>query len=186
MTLTKISFNTLREANAFITAVMWINDSGISLEKAVRCCSGKIELTLKDTDSQNDTIPHLDLESIITIIEKEGSPSRGKVYAECWSDDHRVEAKFDASAYFAQASIKEILDLEQSDWSMDYASDAVAEFFEDLNPDVGAMFTYKRTATMGFGCTVDRNSAIDWLQHNRTELFENGSPLKALIEDSRE
>lgn len=98
-----------------------------------------------------------------------------RIRAECHSDDHHVETKFDATAYFEQASDDELLDLAKCDFGGDYAADAVAQFFDDRTTK--RLFDYLATdptmgrETVGFECHVDENDAMEWLAANRPELW---------------
>lgn len=182
MSLKTIKFNSVDEANAFVSGVFWVNDTTIELKRAIRHHNGSIELILKDSDTEADQIPHLQVEDLLETIE-DALPVVGNVAAECWSDDHHIEVKFNAASYFAQASVQDILDLEQCEWSCDQPCDAVALWCENSNPDVERMFTYTRIADLGFGCSVDRESAFVWLQQYRSELFTDESPLQSLLND---
>jgi hypothetical protein len=182
MSLKTIEFNSVDEANAFVSGVFWVNDSTIELERAIRHRNGSIELILKDSGTEADPIPHLQVEDLLETIE-DAWPVLGNIAAECWSDDHRVEVKFNAAPYFARASVQDILDLEQCEWSCDKPCDAVALWCENSDPTVERMFTYIRIADLGFECSVDRESAFTWLQQYRSELFTDESPLQSLLND---
>lgn len=91
--------------------------------------------------------------------------------AEVHSDDHRHEAIFDALPWFEQASDDEIRGLAECDFGCDYAADVVAEFVEDLDPDVADVFEFK-DAEEGFECNVNRPAAMNWLKENRPELHK--------------
>ncbi|MGG6262840.1 hypothetical protein ACQ4M3_20725 [Leptolyngbya sp. AN03gr2] len=183
MALKTIRFNNVQEADAFVTGVFWVNDSTISLVRAARHTDGTIELFLNDTDSKDDHIPPLQIKDILQTIEQ-ATPVYGMIEAECWSDDTRIEVKFNAAPYFAQALIEDILALEQCSWARDYACDNVAEFCENLNSEVERMFTYIRSADLGFECSIDRRLALNWLQQYRPELFTKESPLQSLLNNS--
>ena len=64
------------------------------------------------------------------------------INAEVHSDDRAVDADFDATLWFEQASDDEIMELEYSGWGGDYPADAVAQFFEDANSEVADVFKH--------------------------------------------
>jgi len=97
------------------------------------------------------------------------------IIAEVHSDDRIVEVEFDASAWFKQASDKEILALADIEWGGNYEADNVASFYE-ATPDVAEMFDYvhllnSRSITMGFECNVDESSAMTWLKTNKQDIW---------------
>jgi len=114
------------------------------------------------------------------------SPNRGpdssesvedlKVKAEVHSDDRVFEIDFDATDWFCQASDEEIVDLIGCDWGGDYPADAVAQFYEGTNAEIGTLFSYlssiKNTRkACGFECHVDGATAVEWLRKNKPHLL---------------
>ena len=96
--------------------------------------------------------------------------------AECHSDDRFVEATFDATPWFDQASDKAITALVQCEFGCDYPADDVAIFMADHNSDIADMFKYieivgKKTS-MGFECNVERTEAMRWISKKRPHLIE--------------
>lgn len=98
------------------------------------------------------------------------------IRAEVHDDEFRTSARFDATAWFEQASDTEILDLAKIDWRGDYAADAVAEFFEGHNigtPDtVDDVFKAVNVLDTGFEVSVEPDDAIRWVEKNRPHLME--------------
>jgi hypothetical protein len=102
---------------------------------------------------------------------------RATIPAECHSDDHIVEAEFDALPWFKQASDKEIIDLAKVEWGGDYEADDVADFCRNESWDVAAMFNYLDTVAgtdkaVGFECHVVEAAAMAWLQVNRPTVHQ--------------
>jgi len=62
--------------------------------------------------------------------------------AECYSDDHILEATFDAEPWFAHASRPQILALATCGWGGDYPADEVAIYMADYDQGVGKVFSY--------------------------------------------
>ena len=97
------------------------------------------------------------------------------INANAYSDDHIFTAKFDATEFFKQAELKEIVQLASIGWGGDYAADDVATFFEDKVgfEDVTKIFEYTRMKEdIGFECHVDEKDAMIWLRDNRPDVFE--------------
>lgn len=92
------------------------------------------------------------------------------VQAEVHSDDHKAAASFDARLWFEQATDEDIRELAGIGWGGDYEADAVARYMEDRNEDVAGVFTYARTAALGFECHVDEASALAYLAIRRPAL----------------
>lgn len=98
------------------------------------------------------------------------------ISAECHSDDHAVEAKFDATKYFEQAAAESIVALAACQWEGNYPADEVAIFMADYHEHVKLMFDYieiRNTSgtDLGFECSVDREEALAWLQLHRPHLW---------------
>lgn len=98
------------------------------------------------------------------------------IRAEVHDDEFRTSARFDATAWFEQASDKDILDLAKIDWRGDYAADVVAEFFEGYNvgtPDtVDDVFKAVNVLDTGFEVSVEPEDAVRWVEKNRPHLKE--------------
>ena len=99
------------------------------------------------------------------------------VSAKVHSDDYVFDIAFDATPWFEQASDEEILVLAKCDFGGDYPADAVADFFENSNPEVTDMFDYIHAHNksdvvehIGFECYVDEDEAMAWLVENKPEL----------------
>jgi len=109
----------------------------------------------------------------------------GGISAECHSDDRVVEVEFDATRWFQEASVDDILDLARCGWRGDIPSDQVAIKMADVNEEIAEMFEYvhivgKRT-TMGFECSVNEDDAMSWLADNRPDVLN-----KMMVELKRE
>jgi hypothetical protein len=98
------------------------------------------------------------------------------VPAECHSDDHAAEVKFDAAPWLKRASTKEILKLADCGWGGDYGADQVAMDMANKDADIAFMFKYvearKRSGQdIGFECHVQEDEALAWLNDNRPRVF---------------
>lgn len=98
------------------------------------------------------------------------------VPAECHSDDHAVEVKFDATVWFKQATTKKIVELAECGWGGDYPADQVAQDMAGVNDEVKDMFTYvfarqKGRADVGYECHVNEDLAREWLKYHRPRVF---------------
>lgn len=101
--------------------------------------------------------------------------------AHVYPDNHALKARFDALTWFDKAPDNAILALAECGWGGDYASDAVAEWFNNPespyhNADVERVFDYLHAQrnvdeNLGFECHVDGVKALEWLRHARPELF---------------
>lgn len=108
------------------------------------------------------------------------------VIAEVVSDDHIQKASFDAQDWFKQATDEDILELAREGYSHDFTSDNVARFFRETNEDVKRVFDYLDTIkdvpskkdVNGFGCTVDEDQAITWVDANRPHLMDQLAAIK--------
>jgi hypothetical protein len=101
------------------------------------------------------------------------------IRAECHSDDYVYEVNFDATKWFQEATDQEIRDLAGCEWGGDYPADAVAQYFEDTNAEIGAMFDYlyrvrNQRDAPGFEVHVEEEDATRWLAENRPNLLRNG------------
>lgn len=109
------------------------------------------------------------------LRERYGVQLRLRVHAEAHSDDYRVEVAFDAAPWFAQASDEAIVRLADAEWGTGEAADVVAEHFTRTHERIAFMFDYLDTfpegAAIGFECSVDPDSAKDWLKQNRPGLW---------------
>lgn len=97
------------------------------------------------------------------------------IKAECHSDDFRMEASFDATRWFEQASDQEITALAECGWRGDYPADEVARHFEDdATRDVFEYLAVKPKMPngdpVGFECSVSEEDALAWLRVNRPDL----------------
>lgn len=99
------------------------------------------------------------------------------VRAEVHSDDYVLEAKFDATPWFKQASAAEIVALGNCGWGGNYPADAVARFMGDLDDGIQQVFGYldvrntDGAPSLGFECHVDESDARRWITANRPQLL---------------
>ncbi|ABD72054.1 hypothetical protein Rfer_4368 (plasmid) [Rhodoferax ferrireducens T118] len=93
------------------------------------------------------------------------------VLATVTSDTTRTRVEFDAAPWFAQASDKNIRDLQAINWAHNYAADAVAEYFRKANADIRNILNEGG----GFECYVDEDGAMAWLKVHKTELWASFS-----------
>lgn len=98
------------------------------------------------------------------------------IQAMAHSDDYVHVIDFDAAAWFAQSTDRQIIALYGCDWSDDEPADVVALHFEACNQGIEAMLDYCRATqnlrnSVGFECSVDEAEAMAWLQVHRPELW---------------
>lgn len=98
------------------------------------------------------------------------------INAEIHSDDVRVQAQFDATRWFEQASDKDIQGLIKCDFGANYAADAVGQFQRDIDPEVENVFTYIGSLPegddfKGFEVQIHAPDAEDWIEKNRPHLM---------------
>ncbi len=120
------------------------------------------------------SIPVADLMTLpaAELTQRYGVTRRLRIEAKVWDDSRVNEAGFDAALWFAQADSSDIESLQEIGWSGDYASDAVAEYYDGRHPEVTEVFNYIRAvrntrAQTGFECSVDEDSAKAWLKVHR-------------------
>jgi len=98
------------------------------------------------------------------------------IRAEVHDDEFRTSARFDATAWFDQASDEEILDLAKIEWRGDKPADVVAEFFEGHNvgtPDtVEDVFKAVNVLDTGYEVSVEPDDALRWVKTHRPHLME--------------
>jgi hypothetical protein len=99
----------------------------------------------------------------------DGAPIRAEVH----DDNHRFEVKFDARLWFEKASDEDIIYLYEENWTAGYASDPVAEFFENINRQITNFFESKGDS--GFSVSVNEDDAIAWIKQHRPHLAEKMS-----------
>lgn len=117
-------------------------------------------LVMLDTTRRTETVDRWeDLE-----VESE------RVDAEVHTDDGSAEAEFDAAPWLRQATGEEIRALAECGWRGDYPADAVAEWTQDIDADVRAVFRRVRRRSLGFECSVDEEQARHWLEQNRPDV----------------
>ncbi len=97
------------------------------------------------------------------------------IKAECHSDDRVIEATFDATPYFVQASAKSITALAECGWGGDYPADYVAQFMAEHDEEVSKVFQYldlvgDQKDAPGFECHVDEADTMAWLRENHKAL----------------
>lgn len=124
------------------------------------------------------SVPLVDMETMswLELAQAYGAAKRLRVGAEVHDDGHHYEVDFDAAPWFAQASDQDIRALHEIGWEGDYASDAVAEFFEATHPDIAEVFTFCRAtqrtrSAVGFECSVEGDEAMTWLKYHRPGLW---------------
>jgi hypothetical protein len=99
--------------------------------------------------------------------------------AEAHSDDHVINAQFDALAWFEGASNLAILTLARCEWGGDYPADDVAMSLAETVPDLARLFAYLEIITddptkkncRGFECRVDEAHALEWLKNHRSTIW---------------
>jgi len=102
------------------------------------------------------------------------------ITSECHTDDHNVEAQFDAVPWFKKASQEDIVDLAICGWGGDYPADEVAHFMADHVARIADMFKYMEIISQnrakkdccGFECHVGSDEALSWLRYNRPSVYK--------------
>lgn len=108
------------------------------------------------------------------------------VMAELVSDDHVQRVSFDCQDWFKQATDEDILELAREGYAHDFTSDRLAEFFKETNAEVKTVFDYLDTLkdvpekkdVNGFGCTVNEDQAVSWVDANRPQLLDQLAKIK--------
>ena len=97
---------------------------------------------------------------------------RAEVPAEVHSDDHRLNARFNAADFLESATDKELLALAGCGWRNDYPADAVAQHFAASHSEIALVLNYVcATRNMGFECSVDQTAALAWLAAYRPDIM---------------
>ena len=137
-----------------------------------------VEATMENDDRQYATIVRMEviddatLERVRVSIEGKDCPEFPKepvIPAEAWTDDHKIEVKFDALEWFKQANDEEIRNLAGCEWSLDEPADEVAIWTADNAYQDGLckLFWYTSNIAGGFECRVDEEKARQWLKKER-------------------
>jgi len=102
------------------------------------------------------------------------------IRAEAHSDDFKHTAKFDATPWFEQVTVEEIIELAECGWGGDQPADQVAQFFDGETgyEGVTSMFENKDG---GFECHVHEADVFAWLASNRPSVL--GAVAEALGEN---
>ena len=105
--------------------------------------------------------------------------SQAVIRAEAHSDDHSINARFDAMPWFVLATDDAIRALARCDWGGDYPADDVAHAMADAYPSLTRLFNYLESIAddpakkdvKGFECHIDSADALKWLRKNRGKLY---------------
>lgn len=98
------------------------------------------------------------------------------IKARAWLDDRSVEADFDASPWFSQASADEIRELFVEGLSGNCRADEVAQFCAQTDNDVSILFDVLharrrgRHVELGFECEINEDSVRKWLKAYRPDI----------------
>lgn len=97
--------------------------------------------------------------------------------AKVCSDNRARSVEFDATDYFKQANLQDLIDLLDCDFAIGFAANAVALFFEEEDTRINELMDYCRALKpglplIGFECSIDQEAAFDWLEENRPELLD--------------
>ena len=93
------------------------------------------------------------------------------VLAEMRSDDEHVRLDTDVTAWLAEATDDQIVDLAACGFGGDYAADDVAYGLADEQQPVAAMLDHARSNDVGFEVHVDQQAATQWILANRRHLM---------------
>lgn len=106
------------------------------------------------------------------LRERHNVVPRVRVWAKVHSDDHRMQAEFDAVPWFAQASDDEIVALAKGGRHRNRMADEVAQHFRGM-PKIAALFAYiENQDDCGYECTIEADGAMNWLKQHRPELWK--------------
>jgi hypothetical protein len=106
------------------------------------------------------------------------------IRAEVHSDDDKVTATFDATPFFEQATLAELLGLADIGWGGNSEADAVALFMHVKDKNVRRVFEYLSFHPsfqysgdrVGFECKVNERDAAAWVRANKPEWFDTVWP----------
>jgi hypothetical protein len=102
------------------------------------------------------------------------------IRAVCYSYDRLYKVDFDATAWFRQATDREITDLAASAFGDYSTADAVAYWMADHNPAIVEMVEYVNNPSLsqGLECYVHEGDATLWVRAHRPYLIEKGEVRK--------
>jgi hypothetical protein len=96
------------------------------------------------------------------------------IRAEVLTDDDQFSASFDATPFFARATLEQFVALRDSDWGGDEPADAVALFMLERDDAVADLFRYLALDPVaddgfpiGFECYVSESDVARWVERNR-------------------
>ncbi len=96
--------------------------------------------------------------------------------ARMYSNDCAHYKEFDASEWFAVASIESILQLAENGWGGEHVADELAKYVMQQDDDIATIFQYVMYLRhgglrAGFRCEVDPVSALEWLAFVRPNVL---------------
>ena len=107
------------------------------------------------------------------------------------TDDNQLTYSFDATLFFEQATLGEIVVLKEIGWFGNYQSDAVALFMLDKDAEVAEVFRYLDRNPInndgfptGFECHIREEDVARWVRAHRPSWFLFLFPAAEAIEPS--
>jgi methionyl-tRNA synthetase len=133
-------------------------------------------------NARSQKVQSLDVEDLQVLLGLEPSLANG-IQCQCHSDDYFVNLEFDASEYFQDAEIGDLIELSHHDWKHCQAADEIAYFYGQDNAH--RLFEYLENRPLmpdgdpvGFECEVNPAEAMAWLRRHRKD---QPSPFKKIL-----
>ncbi|WP_087864072.1 hypothetical protein [Comamonas thiooxydans] len=134
-----------------------------------------VGIALQDIDSLVESLQDLKQTIKERVRQHDGQAMMPAVMTKLTSDDGVAKAEFNAALWFYQASVEDLVELQQCGWNCDYPADAIAHFFEVKLNEVGNVFGHINRVNQdsfddrmtGFQVVVDAQAAKAWLAVHR-------------------
>jgi hypothetical protein len=110
---------------------------------------------------------------------REAQMGEPMIRAEVRTDDDRFHASFDATPYFEEAVVADLVALRAAGWSGNQHVDAVALYMLEKDEEVTDLFHYlafdpvmEDDWPVGFECSVSEGDVVRWVLENRPGWYE--------------
>ena len=151
---------------------------GVAVPKDCHKCGSKLHsdgLCCDLTCPYSDWPQNVTLEDMHALDANALCVKYGLIRAEAHSDDHVIEAPFEAHAWFISASDTDILELASEEWSHCEVADSVA-LHHETGPRLSVLFEYLHgknavAREIGFECSVNEEDVMLWLLRERPGLW---------------
>lgn len=151
---------------------------GVATPKDCQKCGSKLHsdgLCCDLTCPYSDWPQSVSLEDMHTLDADALCVKYGLIRAEAHSDDHVIEAPFEAHAWFVTASDADVLELVSEEWGYCEVADSVA-LDHETGPRLSLLFEYIHSKNaiqreIGFECSVNEDDAMAWLRRERAGLW---------------